>query len=298
MVLQALRSFGWLSYSEIRGLILRPKTIGTLVLVTLAFLVGAWAIGSATIAPVEEEEDGVVTYPGLWKEGIDGALATQAMGIAPLLLPLVPIVLGYDLLARDRESGFLEMVASRPVPRSRMALAKFTGAFTVVVIPAVLLALTSTWLLEGIVGESSDPSLVLGFLLSTILLMALYLALTLLFASWFSAGATLALGLLLWIVFNAVTPSAFIIAGQFLLVVPIRGAPTFHLGLIDLVSFTGLYQGVMAAFTPATLGLVIWPSLNELGALVAAWTVTVAGIPWGGALLVGHLILFGRLQIE
>lgn len=293
--MRILRTLGIVIYNDLKGTISRPKTIVALVLVGLAFLLSAWAIAHSTSSISQSGTP--PTEPVLWAEGASGAFATLTFGVAPLLLPLLPVTIAYDALERDRKTGFLEMALSRPVSRAGIALGKYISLFVAVGVPVAGLCVASAVLIESMLGEPISNAFLIGFVSASLLLIGLYLSLSMVLTTILPPGSVLGLTFLLWIGFNAVSSAAFIIGGQFFLILPVK-EPSFQATFSDLISFTGFYLGLIALFIPPSLNFVIWPGLEAWQALAASWAVAMAGFPWLGALTFLYVFLFQRIQVS
>lgn len=291
---------GAVALRDLLTTLLRPKTIITAVLIGLVVVVTAWLLANsalaASVAPPPDPDEPPVP-PTLWEMGADGAFVTLTFGIIPLVLPLLPIIVVADNISRDQASGFFERSLHRPVPRWSFALAKTAGVFAALAIPTAVLFLVAALLIPGVAASPLNPGLIPVFLANVLLLLALYTSLGLLFAMRFSTGITLTLLLFLWIAFNAVSRGAFILGGQFLLVVPIRGLQAFQPALADTGTFTGVYLGLLALFVPPELGFVLRPGIEDWPQLLVNWAVPFMMAPWLVFLVLLFVVLHNRFQV-
>ncbi len=298
-LLQILRSMGAVAFHELGGTLLRPKMLITATLIGVIVVVAAWLLGNAALAfaAAPPSEDDEPAPPSLWETGGDGALVTLAFGIIPLILPLLPIIVVADTISLDQSSGFFERSLHRPVPRWSFALAKVMGIFAALAIPTTAFFLIAALLIPSVAGSPVTPGLVLVFLGSTLLLLAFYASLVLVFAMWFSPGITLTLLLFLWLLFNAVSRGAFSLGGQFFLVVPIQVPQTFQVSSADGGTFTGLYLGLLARFIPPELGFIVTPGLEDWPGMLVSWMVPLLIAPWLVFLVVVFILLHHRFQV-
>ncbi|MEE9173364.1 MAG: hypothetical protein V3U30_00125 [Thermoplasmata archaeon] len=292
---RAARSLVTLILNDLRGVVIRPKTVASLVLVGLTFLLLAWAISQAALIPVDPES---VNPSGLWQRGVNGAFTTLFFGIAPILLPILPLVIAYDTREWESSTGFLEMSASRPVPRSILAMGKVISLYVITALPILALWFVGAILIQLPFGPAVDRGLLLGSLVSSLLGTALYLVLVLVFMVLWTPSTALALSLLLWALCHVLSPTALLLTAQLLLIVPSSVVISFQASFVDVGSFAGLHQGLLAVFVPAELGFVVLPSLAMWPALIAAWAAAIGGIPWLIGLVVLFVILFNRLQVS
>lgn len=294
-MLRALRSVGFLAFKEFWSAYTRPRPIIFLVLFGLTVLVFASSIG-LTAATLSGPEVPPSAFP-LWARSADGALAVLGLGVIPLLLPVFPIVMAYDSMARARSTGLLEMLMSRSIPRWRITIARFLGLFGAVAVFAVGILLGGVLLIQNAMGAAPDLPFILGLLAASLLLVALYLSLSLLFGTFLSPGTALGLSLLLWIGFQVLSPSAFQITGAMLTIVSLPEAALFQATWTDLLSFTGLHQGLMAVWVPPSLGIVVWPSADMWQELFTSWLVAIGGAPWSVGLVVLYAYFVGRMEV-
>ncbi len=295
MLGRIFRSMAATALENFRETIASRRIIVASVLVGFAFILSAWAFANSAVLASEAETP--PTPLALWHMGADGALVSLAYGIAPLVVPLLPIIIAYDTLKKDRTTGFLETAMSRPVPRWGIPLGKFAGIFAAIAIPLVALTFGSAFLIQTIVGAPVPTDFTLDFVASTLFLAALYLSLVLLMGTLLAPSTVPGLYLLLWIAFNTIRTSALIIGGQFLSLL-LRGEPlTFRVVWNDLATFTGLYQGLMAVSVPETLNFVIWSGPSNGGALVPYWSVPLGGGLWLAGLLALYTLFLTRYPL-
>lgn len=290
---------GAVAFRDLEGTLLRPKMLITAALVGVVVVVAAWLLANAALAfaTTPPPENGEPTPPSLWQTGGDGALVTLAFGIIPLILPLLPIIVVADTISLDQSSGFFERSLHRPVPRWSFALAKAAGTFGALAIPTTAFFLIAALLIPAVAASPVTPGLVLTFLGSTLLLLALYSSLGLVLAIRFSPGITLTFLLFLWILFNAVSRGAFILGGQFFLVVPIQVPQTYQVASIDAGTLTGLYLGLLARFVPPELGFIVTPGLEDWPGLLISWLVPLLNAPWLVFLVVVFILLHHRFRV-
>ncbi len=299
-MLGIFRSIAAVTYKDLMGTLLRPKSVVSAVVVGLVTVVLAWSLAQSALNAAETEEDSETdsSIPlVLWHRGAEGVLVTLSFGMVPLLLPLVPIIMINDTIQRDRSSRFMETAMSRPVPRWSLALGKCAGVYAAVAIPALSMTLASSLLIQFTLGTGLSLNLVIAFLGSSLFLVALYTCLALLFTTVIAPNGVLSLMLFLWIVFNAISPTAFAVGGQFLLIVPLKEAPLYMASWHDLASFTGLYHGLMSFFVPVHLDFVVRPDiLSDWSGLAASWGLVFSGAPILAGLLIGYLYLYVKSE--
>jgi ABC-2 type transport system permease protein len=144
-------------------------------------------------------------------------LFTTSGGILPSLAifisflgPLIGIALGFDAINREENSGTLSRVLSQPIYRDSLINAKFLGGVTSIGAMIISIALMVSGLglyAIGIAPESEEIWRVLIFLGISIIYIAFWMSLAVLFSILFKSAATSALaGIALWIFLAFFTP--------------------------------------------------------------------------------------------
>ena len=140
-----------------------------------------------------------------WSEDLDWTF------VISVIMSFAAIVLVYDSISGERESGTLRLSMSNPVPRSTVILGKYLGTMTMLVIPLLVGMLISTI----IIITSGKVNLVGADwvrILLTVLLSLLYLSIFVLLGLFISSllrssAASLVLLLLAWTMIVVVIPS-------------------------------------------------------------------------------------------
>ncbi len=251
-------------------------------------LLAAWVLGQAGLGA--EGSGGDSSVP-IGERGPDGALSVLAFGIMPLVLPLVPIVLAQESLRTDWATGRIRLSISKPVPKWGMVTGKFLGLFAALAIPLVPLSLAGAFLLQSILGTPADSGLIAAFVGSNMVLAALYLLLALLVGTVFTTRNLPVAMLLLWIGFNVLRPTAFELTGQLIGLLPAGGNIFFEVAWTDTLTFTGLYQGLLALFVPQELEFVVGPASSSFVPLVVRLSI----LPWIMGLVALHATFLERI---
>ena len=247
----------------------------------------AWLVGqSAQQAAVSGLDPATLQ---LWQRGSDGALTALAF-FMPVILPLVPVVLARENLESDASAGLLALALSKPAPNQFMAGGKVAGLLAALAVPLIPLSLAAAFLIQAVVGEPVDPLLVAAFIGGNLILAALYLLLGLVFGTLLGPGFVGPLSALVWVGSNLLRTTAFVLLGVLIGAISVDTPLTFEYAWFDILSFTGLYQGIMAAFVPANLMFVIWP-IDPLLPQVVVWANAV----WISGLLLLFAVLLARI---
>ena len=104
------------------------------------------------------------------------------LAIASLLIPIIAIMLGYNTISGEAESGALLVVQSYPVSREEVYFGKFLGLGSVLTV-SVLLGFGISGLVIAATGGGTNPSGFLVFIFLTILLGLIYLSLSICFSA-------------------------------------------------------------------------------------------------------------------
>jgi ABC-type transport system involved in multi-copper enzyme maturation permease subunit len=281
---------GFLAWTEVRRGLTSVRVIAIASAVGFTTVLLAYALGaSATGVPT-------ASFP-LWRLGPDGALLALAFGFAPLLLPAIPMGLAYDVGKRDLRSGYPEAVLTRPAPRWTTVLARIggwvaTGCLLIVIVDAACLVA-----LAAATGASPSAGLAAAFVADTLVLAALYLTFGMVLLVVLTPSQFAWLAFPWWAYHQAVRPLALVVAGQFLLILPIRGPVTYATALSDLASFTGIVMGLLAPRVPSDVGFTILPSVVDLTGSVAFAAVPLVALPLIGFFVLLYMGLNARMPL-
>lgn len=104
------------------------------------------------------------------------------LAIASLLIPIVAIMLGYDTISGEAESGALLVVQSYPVSREEVYFGKFLGLGSVLAVSVLLGFGISGMVISAAVGGTNAGGFLM-FIFLTILLGLIYLSLSICFSA-------------------------------------------------------------------------------------------------------------------
>lgn len=150
--------------------------------------------------------------------------------ITMFVVPIVGIILGFDAINREKNSGTLSRLLSQPIYRDTV----FNGKFLAGVVTMAILLTSIVLLVAGLgmraigVPPSSEESLrLLLFLVLTTLYGSFWLGLSMLFSVLFERVATSAMAsIAIWIFFLLYTLTGFIPSAIANLRVPLSESPT------------------------------------------------------------------------
>lgn len=267
---------------------------------TLSVVLGVLFIGTGValaqvflgIPPPADPPEGIPNPLEVWHKGGDGILTAIGYGLIPLILPALAVSIASASTTKDRAGRVSEVALAKPVPPWGPALGKFIGLIGAVAIPVVALSVGSAVAIQGTLGTSLNSDLVTNFVAANVLVAALYIALTLVLAALFSPRTVTFLMVLIWLGFNLLRQTAFILALRLATILGGDQALTFTAMISDLGSFTGLYQGLLAFAVPAGLGFIVPPDPSMTFGQFAAGAIPWASLAW----LVGLILLFAWLR--
>src|SRR5207247_1152885 len=145
-------------------------------------------------------------------DGLPNDLGLHVLGRSGV--PVVARLYLNDTYVKDvdsRGSGRLErpldLLLSRPASRVGTLLGKFLGTFTAVAVPVTLVNLVGIAVLTAVSGKGPTGGFALAFLGLSLLLIAFYIPLQLIFSTLAkTSGTAILFGFLVWLAFNILYP--------------------------------------------------------------------------------------------
>lgn len=218
----------------------------------------------------------------------DGTLPSFFVFLS-FLGPLLGISLGFDAINSEQNKGSLSRVLAQPIPRDYLINAKFTASL--IVISVMLFALGFLVMGLGIILIGIPPTVgefmrVISFILLSIIYVAFWLNLSVLFSVWFRQPATSALsGIAIWLFFT-------VFYGMLVdIIIKILAPSQVALSQNAIVKYEGLKLALMRIlpnqlFSEATTTLLM-PSVRSLGPLTMEQVYgTIPGpLPFGQSLM-------------
>jgi ABC-type transport system involved in multi-copper enzyme maturation permease subunit len=168
----------------------------------------AIAVDDIALSPAAASEDADSHYMKTLAQ-IDFA------GVVAVLLSFLAVVLGFDGICGERQSGTLEQVLANPVPRAHVILAKLVGGFLSLWVPLAVAFLICLLVVlanpDVALGADDWVRLCLFFLLSCLFLAHVYSLSLLVSACTRDAATSLIICLFAWLVgtlgYSSVLPS-------------------------------------------------------------------------------------------
>jgi len=182
------------------------SSIRFLLISALIVMVGV-IIASMVGMGIQEESKGMAkpTFLFLWLFTSTGKLFSFVQFIG-FFGPLIDIFLGFDSINRERVSRTLSKLLSQPIYRDSVINAKFLAGVTIIAIVLVAIVLIISGLgirLIGVVPGAEEVLRLVIYLIASILYIAFWLGISILFSVVFRSTATSALAsLAVWIFFS------------------------------------------------------------------------------------------------
>jgi len=179
-------------------------------------------------------------------------------GILSLVVPLMAILVAYNSYGKDRATGVLESVLTRPVTRRGLGLSRY---LSIVISLAVAVTITMG-VMEGIsqilLGKILSPTFALYTVAALVVEAAAFVGITMLISQALkSAGGIIGLGIGLWVLLDFFW-SILILIGAYLLGVQIGSGNylglTIDSGFLNPAQFYGLVGQYLGGTTITTSG--------------------------------------------
>lgn len=167
------------------------------------------------------------------------------LAIASLLIPIIAIMLGYNTISGEAESGSLLVVQSYPVSREEVYFGKFLGLGSVLAV-SVLLGFGISGMVIGAVDGGTNPSGFLMFIFLTILLGFIYLSLSICFSAILKRRSTslyAGVGLFFWsMIISSVILGIYLGTGGSFIGLTTGGLPNWLWSSMMVLSPMDFYQ--------------------------------------------------------
>jgi Cu-processing system permease protein len=135
-------------------------------------------------------------------EGPDQVLRLVAAIAIGMVGPIYAIVLCFDSVFRERLSGSIDYLLCRPMGRRAVLMGKFVGILAALMVPITAVSLMGVGVVTWQSGESPTMELVVGFLVYTVFLIAIFTLLQMIFSTVAkTTGTAILSGIGMWIFF-------------------------------------------------------------------------------------------------
>lgn len=208
-----------------------------------------------------------------------------------LIVPIFSIVIAFDAVSKERVQGTLDLLLSRPVTKVGVVLGKFLGAFAAVAFPVLLVLPAGLGIVSARTGQSPSGAFAATFLGMTLLLIAYYVLIQMIFSSLARTGGTAVLyGVLVWLLLNVLYGIVTLVLGLVFFSDPASRAD------FDRAATLGNPGGIASnlIFSQAPAGIRRFLQNAALDPTVAA----VAAIVWFVVLLSLTLWTFSKKAVE
>jgi ABC-2 type transport system permease protein len=214
--------------------------------------------------------------------GSDVIVTAFVAGILALFVPLMTVLAAYSTYAKDRVTGVLESILSRPITRRGLSLTRYTSVF-LAMSAAIIIALAVIDTIAGtFLGSFLSTSFVLATIGSLIVEAAAFIGIVFIFSHLLkSTGAVIGLSITLWAVFDFFwSLLIFIISSALGFTVGSEGFTRISI-LSDFLNPAQFYSLVGTYFANSTIGGIgggvsIQPSAYG----VTAITISAAAVLW------------------
>jgi ABC-type transport system involved in multi-copper enzyme maturation permease subunit len=144
------------------------------------------------------------TVAGLFDlEGPNEIIFLIAIIFITMLGPIIAISLSFDSVTKEKIQKSMDFLLSRPMGRRGIIMGKFLGILSAIVIPVTAINLLAVVLITSVTGEGADGMLVAGFILYTIMFIAIYILLQQIFSTLAkTTGTAILSGIAIWLIFN------------------------------------------------------------------------------------------------
>ena len=203
------RSLSALYRKEMADHVTSKRFIIILILVavmTIASVYGAVTGITAAIRNASGSENSFdSTYMFLKLYTTGGSSIPSYMSLIALIGPFIGLILGFDSINSEKNSGTLNRLVSQPIYRDSIIIGKFLASATLIAVMVLSTGIavgSAGFLFSGILPTGEEAVRVLIYLLYTILYICFWLAMAMLFSVFTRHAATSALAsIALWLFF-------------------------------------------------------------------------------------------------
>jgi ABC-type transport system involved in multi-copper enzyme maturation permease subunit len=188
-----------------------------------------------------------------------------------MLGPIIAIALSFDSVTREKLQKSLDFLLARPMGRRGIIVGKFLGILSAIVLPVTAINLLAVWIISSITGKNPSGALVAGFILYTIILLAIFILIQQIFSTLAkTTGTAILSGIAIWLIF-------FMFWGLLTLAIGAAAGMQFNSdewiilsNRMSLFNPSGAYSTAMALLLPDSTG--------ALG--IESWMPPAAMIIW------------------
>ncbi|HYY47757.1 MAG TPA: ABC transporter permease subunit [Thermoplasmata archaeon] len=245
----------------------------------------------------ENETQGAYAFERIqtpaFSSGPDFVLLIIASVFATFVIPLFATVITFDAVSKERVQGTIDLLLSRPTSRIGALLGKFLGIFLAIALPVIFVNLVGIGVLTAVSGRAPTGSFVLAFLSLSLLLIAFYMPVQLIFSTFAkTSGTAILFGILVWLAFNVLYPVITLVLAS--TIFPNNFEAQFRLTqYAALGNPSSIYQQLVAFSAPESVRF----SFGS-GSILSLPVVATAAVVWFVATLALALWTFHRKAAE
>jgi len=182
------------------------------------------------------------------------------MSLVQLLIPIIALMLGYSAINGEIEKGSMSSLLSLPVTRLEILLGKFIGLGSLLAI-TIIIGFGFAGIVIGLNVPDVDYVRYLFFILATVLLGLVFLAIALFLSSLFKKrSGAMGSAIFIWFLFNIILPIIFI------------GILVANSDIIDITTNAPDWYHLINLFNP----LQVYTNLINLGTGLSIDSIPVA----------------------
>jgi ABC-type transport system involved in multi-copper enzyme maturation permease subunit len=157
-------------------------------------------VGAAKVS-VSDKTTQVNPFSGA-DQGPDQVLFIIAILAMGMFGPIYAIVLCFDSVFREKLSGSIDYLLTRPMGRRAVILGKFTGILAALMLPIAIVSLVGVAAISWKSGQSPSGGVLVGYLFYTTVLIAVFALIQMVFSTVAKTTGTAVLsGVGIWLVF-------------------------------------------------------------------------------------------------
>jgi Cu-processing system permease protein len=210
-----------------------------------------------------------------------------------IVISIFAIVLTFDAVSKERVQGTMDLLLSRPSSRTGVLLGKFLGSFGAVAVPITLVNLAGIGMIAAASGKAPSSGFAAAFVGVSLLLIAFYVLIQLIFSTFAkTSGTAMLFGILVWLLLNLLYSIVTNVVGSLLFGGAEQAAAFFRFEQVaGLGNPSAICSMLLSLAAPAGVPGVTSTSLD-------AATVGAAAVIWFVVLLALALWTFHRRAAE
>lgn len=219
------------------------------ILLSLGVIGGAYGLSVLSLKqniPVQEEIKGILN------RGPDAILYISSMFVA-FIGSIAAVAISFDSITKEKLQNSLDLLLCRPVHKKAIGLGKFLGVLAALSLPVIVVLTISIICVKYATGSFPSLCMALGFIILTIILLGIFIAVQQSFSTLANTlGTAILLGIGVWMFFTlfwTLVP----LSSAYILGVPVEiNSAEYNIlrSKIDLFSPIGAYDsclGVLAS---------------------------------------------------